>query len=202
MFHPYLCEAVATALKDKTVDAHQELEDLLIPKLHAVRSKVDYALLLQTFYGYFTPVEKSIEQHITCHQLPDIGQRRKAVFLIDDLACLGFSAVGLPLSHYLPMIESEVEAWGALYVLEGSTLGGRGITKMLLKQCPELSLQEIKFFNGYGDQTGAMWIRFQKALNALAYQTDDLATAVHAANTTFLKFKLWIEHSMARPKAG
>lgn len=197
MFHPDLCEAVATALKDNTVDAHQELEALLIPKLRTACTRADYARLLKTFYGYFAPVEKRIEQYITSLQMPDIRQRRKASFLLDDLTCLGVSTDQLPLSNFLPQIESEAEAWGALYVLEGSTLGGRGITKMLLKQCPELTLHEIKFFNGYGDETGPMWVRFQKALNGLAYQTGDMAAANRSANATFLNFKQWIEQSMA-----
>ena len=197
MFHPYLCEAVATALKDNTVYAHQELEALLIPKLGAVRSRADYARLLQCFYGYFAPVEKRIGQHITSLQLPDIRQRRKATFILDDLASLGFSTAQLPLSTFLPQMENEAEAWGGLYVLEGSTLGGRGITKMLLKQCPQLTLQELKFFNGYGGETGPMWVRFQKALNGLAYQSEELSVVIRSANTTFLNFRLWIEQSMA-----
>ena len=197
MFHPYLCEAVATALKDNTVIAHQELEALLIPKLRAVRNRANYARLLQTFYGYFAPVEKRIEQHISSFQLPDILKRRKATFLLDDLACLGLPTDQLPMSNFLPKLESEVEAWGALYVLEGSTLGGRGITKMLLKQCPELTLHELKFFNGYGDETGPMWVRFQKTLNNLSYQPEEIAVVIQSANATFLNFKHWIEQSMA-----
>jgi heme oxygenase (biliverdin-IX-beta and delta-forming) len=113
--------------------------------------------------------------------LPDIRRRRKASFLLDDLACLGFSTDQLPLSNFLPMIESEPEAWGALYVLEGSTPGGRGITKMLLKQCPTLTLHDIKFFNGYSDETGPMWVRFQKALNGLPYHTDEIAVVIRPA---------------------
>ena len=67
------------------------------------------------------------------------------------------------MSSYLPGIENEVQAQGALYVLEGSTLGGRGITKMLLRQCPWLTLQKLTFFNGYGAGTGPMWLSFHTA---------------------------------------
>ena len=197
MFHPDLCEAVATALKHRTIEAHQELESLLIPKLHVVHTKDEYAQLLATFYGYFAPVEKLIEQFITPNLLPDIKQRRKAVYLLHDLTRLDEVSKSLALSPHLPQIENEAQAWGALYVLEGSTLGGRGITKMLLKQCPQLKVDELSFFNGYGEATGPMWISFQKTLNNLVYTSQELSLVVASANNTFLKFKQWIQQSMA-----
>ena len=197
MFHPDLCEAVATALKHRTIEAHQELESLLIPKLHVVHTKVEYAQLLATFYGYFAPVEKLIGQFITPEHLPDIIQRRKAAYLLNDLARLDVRSESLSLSTYLPQIENEAQAWGALYVLEGSTLGGRGITKMLLKQCPQLTVDELSFFNGYREATGPMWTSFQKTLNDLGYTSQELSIIVGSANDTFLKFKQWIQQSMA-----
>jgi heme oxygenase (biliverdin-IX-beta and delta-forming) len=84
-----------------------------------------------------------------------------------------------------------------LYVLEGSTLGGRGITRMLLKQCGALSLHHVTFFNSYGEKTGPMWLRFQEALNGLDYTESETAATVQAANDTFLNFKRWIEETLA-----
>jgi heme oxygenase len=197
MFHPDLREAVATALKQKTMHAHQALEDLLVPRLQQISTPGEYVRLLQTFYGFFSPLEAQIEQHLTSRQLPDLKERRKAAFLLDDMSALGFHSAGLDVSPYLPRISNEVQAWGALYVLEGSTLGGRGITRMLLKQCPGLSVRYLKFFNGYGDSTGPMWLRFQDALNGLHLSESDLSQTVQAANDTFLNFKRWIEETLA-----
>lgn len=59
MFHPDLREAMATALKQKNMHAHQALEDLLIPRLHKINTVEGYVQLLKTFYGYFGPLEKS-----------------------------------------------------------------------------------------------------------------------------------------------
>lgn len=197
MFHPDLREAVATALKKKTMDAHQALENLLIPKLQTISTQEDYVELLKTFYGYFSPVEKVIERHLTPQQLPDIKRRRKAAFLLNDLSVLGFSAGDVPISPFVPIVTHEVQAWGALYVLEGSTLGGRGITRMLLKQCSEITINHLKFFNGYGEETGPMWTRFQEALNNLEYNDSEVGIAIKAANETFLNFKKWIEQAIA-----
>lgn len=197
MYHPDLHEAVATALKHKTMHCHEALEDLLIPKLHQVNTTEDYGRLLKTFYGYFSPLEQLIAQYLSPQQLPDIHERRKAALLLKDMAALGFATNGLAVCSCLPTITGQEQAWGALYVLEGSTLGGRGIARMLLKQCPELTLNHLRFFNGYGEATGPMWIRFQEALNGLEYSDSGLAQTVQAANETFLKFKTWIEETLA-----
>lgn len=197
MFHPDLSEAVATALKRKTLHAHEALEGLLIPRLRQISTAHEYTRLLRTFYGYFSPLEVLIEQYLTPAQLPDVKERRKASFLLDDMAALGQRTEGLAVTPYTPHITNEAQAWGALYVLEGSTLGGRGITRMLLKQCPGLTLHHLSFFNGYGEATGPMWVRFQEALNSLEYTGSELVQTIEAANETFLNFKRWIEETLA-----
>lgn len=197
MFHPDLREAVATALKRKTMHAHEALEDLLVPRLRHIHTASDYVRLLKTFYGFFHPLEVLIEQYLSSGRLPDLQERRKAAFLLDDMAALGYPANNLSLCAHLPAITNEAQAWGALYVLEGSTLGGKGITRMLLKQCPELTLHHLSFFNGYGEATGPMWVRFQQALNSLEHTGSSLEQTEQAANDTFLNFKRWIEETLA-----
>jgi heme oxygenase len=68
---------------------------------------------------------------------------------------------------------------------------------MLLKQCPQLTVDELSFFNGYREATGPMWTSFQKTLNDLGYTSQELSIIVGSANDTFLKFKQWIQQSMA-----
>jgi heme oxygenase len=58
-------------------------------------------------------------------------------------------------------------------------------------------VDELSFFNGYGEATGPMWNTFQKALNDLGYTNQELSIIVGSANDTFLKFKQWIQQSMA-----
>lgn len=177
--------------------AHQALEDLLVPRLRQINTPGDYVRLLKTFYGFFHPLEALIGQYLSSGQLPDLKQRRKAAFLLEDIAALGYPADHLSLSTHLPTITNEAQAWGALYVLEGSTLGGRGITRMMRKQCPQLRLQHLSFFNGYGEATGPMWVLFQEALNILECTESCREQTVAAANDTFLNFKRWIEETLA-----
>ncbi len=65
----------------------------------------------------------------------------------------------------LPALMEPVEALGALYVLEGSSLGRQ---VMLSKLAERLDIRPDwagHFFSGYGKQTGAMWQAFVAALN-------------------------------------
>jgi heme oxygenase len=62
----------------------------------------------------------------------------------------------------LPQIESVSEALGALYVLEGSTLGGRAILSSLKRQ--GISLEGLSFLDPYGKDAGRCWRSFLQVL--------------------------------------
>jgi heme oxygenase len=145
------------------------------------------------FYGYFHPLEIKIQAHIGATQLVDIGERRKAGAILHDLARLSFSDNNIPECLRLPGINSVAEAFGALYVLEGSTLGGKMIAKMLLKK-EALSIPEnaLTFFTGYGEQTGPKWKSFLAVFN----QQEKTSAVVRTANDTFLHLKSWMQHSL------
>ena len=57
-----------------------------------------------------------------------------------------------------PAIDTKAEALGALYVLEGSTLGGKTILKALRSQ--GVSTDELHFLDPYGKDAGALWRGF------------------------------------------
>jgi heme oxygenase (biliverdin-IX-beta and delta-forming) len=116
---------VAQLLKEGTACAHREAEEILAPKLAGIKSYDDYADILQMFYGFFHPLERILAQHISTELLPDIDQRRSSFFIIMDLKSIGCSTERLPMCERLPKISSSLAALGAMYVLEGSTLGGR-----------------------------------------------------------------------------
>jgi heme oxygenase len=61
-----------------------------------------------------------------------------------------------------PAIATKAEALGALYVLEGSTLGGRMILKTLRSR--GVSTDDLDFLNPYGKDARAQWRSFLKVL--------------------------------------
>ena len=81
-------------------------------------------------------------------------------------------------------IETRAEAFGACYVLEGSTLGGRMISR-LVQRDGALSLG-TGFLDPYGPETGPMWRSFLHVLEReAAGDVAFAAKAVSGAKKTF-----------------
>lgn len=179
-------------LKQQTKSNHQQLEKVLVSKLRAMRSTDDYAGVLKLFYGYFGGLEGEINKVIDTSLLPDSAERRKTQSLADDLEFLGASVPEKADGDALPVLNSHLQALGALYVIEGSTLGGKIISQMVQKQ---LGLTDggVSFFTSYGDRTEQMWENFKNALDYQAVNPEQEAVVITAANQTFLKFGEWFE---------
>jgi heme oxygenase len=176
-------------LKEQTKENHQILEKKLIQKMRAMHNKKNYLDLLTIFYSYFGGLEKLINNHLIISKVPDYAIRRKADQLTDDIASLGGQLPAVAATQFLPKITSHEEALGALYVMEGSTLGGKIISQMISKQ---LGLDEaLSFFKSYGENTMMMWERFQLVLN----QSENFPglAIISSANDTFGKFSEWFD---------
>ena len=188
-----MCQTAAHFLKSHTATQHQALEDVVLARLHALHTVADYAHLLQQFYGYYHPLEERIAQRLDDRDLPDLAKRRNARLILEDVTFSNAHTSLLPLATELPLLATKAAAWGALYVLEGSTLGGRYITKLLLKNdALNLTEKQVRFFNGYGAETGAMWRRFVECLDEQGTAARAQNEMAAAANETFSLFKIWL----------
>jgi len=123
---------LSTKIKEATKVPHQEVEKKVVSRIKSIRSDADHADLLKHFYAYFNVVEKAIAPYITSAILPDLAGRRNASYIKADIEALGASTDELPLA-VAPEINNIVQAIGALYVLEGSIMGGPYIVQMLQK---------------------------------------------------------------------
>ena len=84
------------------------------------------------------------------------------------------------------------EALGCLYVLEGSTLGGKIITAHLKRVLPLDESRGCSFFNSYGDDVGPMWSSFLGILSRHCERHDDADVVVHSACQTFASLDRWL----------
>lgn len=175
---------LSTNIKEATKVAHQQLEKTVVMRLKAIRSKEDYAGVLKHFYAYFSTLEKGFSPFITAAVLPDYHERRHAAFLKNDIEALGFGVDELPAAT-APAITNILQAMGALYVMEGSIMGGSFIVQMLAKGG---ITNGVSFFSGYGERTGEMWGKFVAAMNAQAQTAGEEAIAIETANETFRRF--------------
>ena len=73
-----------------------------------------------------------------------------------------------------PAVGTRAEALGAMYVLEGSTLGGKIILKTLRSR--GVSTDQLHFLDPYGKQAGALWRTF---LSILERETAPDQTAMN-----------------------
>ncbi|WP_121354685.1 biliverdin-producing heme oxygenase [Flavisolibacter nicotianae] len=182
---------IAAVIKETTRTLHEEVEQLLLPQLTTIKNPGDYGSILKMFYGYFQPLENLIHQYITKEELPDIADRRKAAAIRNDLNAIGDSEIAWQSCTHLPRLQNTAQAFGALYVLEGSTLGGKMIAKMLLKNAAFSTCENaLTFFSGYGEDTGNKWKTFLDVLN----RQENAGDVVHGANETFLYLKRWMQH--------
>jgi heme oxygenase len=186
---PLTLEPAAVMLKKETATRHIDVEKTMNPRIGNIRSVEDYASLLKTFYGFYFPLQNKISRILTDSDLADISERKLASLVLEDLLSLGYPVTDIPICRDLPAISNKAEAFGCMYVMEGSTLGGRIISKWLQSNT-FISLQEeqLHFFSGYKEQTGAKWKTFLDALN----EQQDVHAVIDAANATFTLFQNWI----------
>jgi heme oxygenase len=180
-------------LKEETEKAHVDVEKALSPHLASIDSPAAYSKLLLLFYGYYNPVEQLIEKFIDEGIVADIKQRRKAELILNDRQNLNEQTTVNRDCIDLPAIHNIPTALGAMYVLEGSTLGGKYISKMIKTKIGLGSDKGVSFFNGYGSETGSKWKSFKSYINKYTGKINEEKEIINAANETFAKMKRWIE---------
>ncbi|MEO8820787.1 MAG: biliverdin-producing heme oxygenase [Ginsengibacter sp.] len=188
-----MSELLSEQLKQLTKRNHQQLEKLLIPHLRSVSTNKEYIQLLQIFYGFFGALEEKIKYYVGKEQLPDFTERRKTESIANDIQIMGGTIPEKAKGTDLPQIKNHLQALGALYVIEGSTLGGKIISQMMVKQLNLPDNKGVSFFSGYGADTERMWNSFKKILDNQYKNSAEADLIVKTANDTFLQFKLWIE---------
>lgn len=182
---------LSSFLKNQTKKPHQLLEKKLAERIKNISNEQDYITLLSLFYGFIAPLEKKIALFSVDNLLSDYGDRRKSAAISDDLTFLGADPSRFSLCVDLPDLKHTFDALGALYVLEGSTLGGQIISRMIKDRIKGISDHALSFFNSYGNSTIPMWGKFKAVLDKVPQA--DQQDVVESAVATFLTFKYWIE---------
>lgn len=184
-------------LRSETKHIHQALEKAMIPGIKQATTPQAYSKILTVFYGYFKAIENLLDAQLNEEIVPAYAQRRKAHIILEDLDAMNLKGTLPALATDLPQISNIHQALGAMYVLEGSTLGGQVITKMLKQNLNVNDTAWLKFFSGYGEDTPNMWSSFIEVLNQYAEDEAYHNEIIEAAINTFAKFKTWIEKNQS-----
>ncbi len=154
--------------------------------------------LLERFHGFHAAWEPALGGRVPASLL---GPRLKLPLLQHDLRCLGVGdrrLLALPhCERAVGLCTSPAAAAGGLYVMEGSTLGGRIISRSL-QGAPWHPPQRLRYWNPYGDDTGRRWSETLAYLESLP--PADADTVVRSAVTTFDVLHAWLLPHAASPE--
>ena len=183
---------LSTELKEKTKEAHQALEGVVVRRIKSIRNKEQYTELLHKFYGFHHPMEQLFDKFLDDSQVPAYSSRRKAGLIFHDLQNMGNNNTSISAASKIPVIDSTAKAIGAFYVLEGSTQGGAIVADMLIKYAG-MTPETTSFFNVYGEDKKKMWEAFKNKIDEHSGDSQFVTEAVAAANDTFTSFREWME---------
>lgn len=145
-------------------------------------------------YGFAAPLEPRLAAApgIDVAGL-DLERRRRAHLFAADLLHFGLHPARLPRCEALPRVDSAARALGALYVLEGSTLGGAFLLAHLGRT---LGIAPGKGASGlapYGPALRQMWVAYADALDRFVRASPDTAPEViDGARETFARMLDWM----------
>jgi heme oxygenase len=187
-------DPLSARLRARTAPLHGQSERLLgLPG--AITGRADYAAWLGRFLGLYEPLEQRLTGFTEWPALGiDLASRALTQGLAADLAALGADPNDPPraAASDLPPLPSLAHAMGALYVLEGSALGGRIILRDLQDRLGDQLGQATRFFGGRGERLGPMWNSFRGVLDRFGQTHPDLTDAVQSgADATFYALIRW-----------
>ena len=185
--------SVRQRLKRETAAVHQHLEaqlGLLDPSLDVHR----YRRVLETFYGFYVPVEVDVTRLAAAEPPLGFPLRARAELIERDLLALGRSPAelaALPLCSDRPEPSCFEDLAGCLYVLEGACLGGQVLSPLLHRRLGLAKGSGAAFFAGDEEWTLPRWTGVVTWLDGLPHTGASTAKIITAAKATFDALARW-----------
>ena len=183
--------AILARLRQETKPFHDAVEQnpFNLALAAGTVTAADTAEFLAKMYGFLEPYEAQLHAHAaTFSPAWQLYYRYRAHLILEDLARLGHAAAP-PLYPALPPLTSRAQLLGAMYVLEGSTLGGQ----VIARQLDRAGIGAHAFFTGRAERTGPLWKAFCQLLTEAAETGhDDPSVIVASAVHTFQALSAWL----------
>jgi len=185
---------ILARLKQETAAEHAAIE-AAAGVMDSALSLASYQCYLEQSYAFYAVVEPLLHELGAWQALGLPAEERTKLPLLEaDLETLGSDVARLPRA-VPPRLPGVAEAYGCLYVLEGSTLGGRVISRHV--QARLGSGVPRAFLEAYGSRTGERWQAFRAALAGAPRSRDVDARIIVGAKATFEAFTAWLTASAA-----
>jgi heme oxygenase len=179
-------------LKTHTAESHKKLEELPVSAsiLSPNMDIENYCNYLSLMHDVHISTEEIVFPLVS-DIIDDLKDRKKTHLIEEDLLFLNCNK-NLSTNVFKAPEMSVPFALGVLYVIEGSTLGGRFILKNVTLNSKLSGGQGVSYFNGYGDKTGSYWKSFLNTLSEYE-QTNNcgdaiIEGAVYAFNSIYNHF--------------
>ncbi|UXH80353.1 biliverdin-producing heme oxygenase [Roseateles amylovorans] len=176
-------------LRRSTGSLHQRIEEVL--RLESPMPLARYGQVLHGFHEFLQLWEPRVRAALpeSLHGWFDL--RRRSPLAARDLRHLNPPVApewreAARVAQDQIQLESPAQALGALYVIEGSALGGQVLTPQLAALHGLSPERGLSYFHGFGDRTGAMWREFRQLLTREVGETpEQIDAACRAAMQTF-----------------
>lgn len=187
-------------LREATLEVHQRLhahEGFNAVALGSI-ARSDYRMLLARLWGFHRPFGTQIATaKLEGWASANLDGRGRCAMLEADLVALGATPAWiaqLPQCGLPRRPASREELMGAMYVVEGSTLGGLQLARALAPLFDPESGDGRRFFLGYGERHGAMWRAFLSELEQCATTPASEGAMIDGALQTFEIFETWMRN--------
>lgn len=191
--------SIMQRLKAETSDLHSHAESRTLQRAIA-SGEVDretFSAYLGQLYQVHQPLESALEtsrdKHAAIAALAS-ADRMRIPDLDRDLAFYGVDrhqiAAGDAAQRFAAQVQEmmttgPVALLGALYVLEGSTNGGRFLARALRKSW-NLDGEGLAYFDPYGDEQPQKWAAFRRDMDEASFSADQEEAIIEMAKATFL----------------
>lgn len=174
---PLQKSSLREVLRAETNEIHQSLH--CNPGLHQLvsgQNSIDlYHQVLKVFYQFYRTTEGTFD--FVAPQLRFPHEAKPLQWLAKDFAAQNLDEGAQPYVTQSPSdydLPLRLETYlGYLYVKQGSTLGGQGISKQLKKSLRLDPGETQFFFHGFGESTGIYWKEFLQFISQLEPGLDN-----------------------------
>ena len=119
-----------------------------------------------------------------------IAERNRLPLIIRDLEVLSVSGLDAGRCE-IPSLRGRAELMGAMYVMEGSRLGGQLIARHVEKVLGLEPGHGTCYFRGFGNETGRMWTEFLERLRDIIPE-EETQDVIAGAKKMFGAFGDWM----------
>ena len=172
------CDALA-ALRQATREHHDRVDRLM--DLPRMRERGHYARVLRVLDAFLAGWEPAAAAALGPKWQEWLCARSRRGFLRLDLDALDIEPCAP--AHVAPLVGRSA-AWGSIYVMEGSALGGQFISRSMAREGRD-GHQGASYFHGWGEATGGMWREVRGLLATELDTPERIAQACQAACQTF-----------------